>query len=119
MVKLRTPKAPSRCIERNPTTQSIMLGGRYINISAIARDQNIDQSYLSRVLSGKRPPSIEHARKIATALGYATIDDLMAAIEDRRRNLLNNRHGYMPKQDAMAPQPILLRDDSEMESEPV
>ena len=70
------------CIEDNPTSQSIMLGGRYINLSALARTIEADQSYLSRILSGKRNPGVDLFSKIADALG-TTMDQLRSDIQDR------------------------------------
>ena len=48
-----------------PSRQPIQIGGKYVNLSAISRQQNIDHSYLSRIFSGERIPRITHARKIA------------------------------------------------------
>lgn len=74
------------CIEVNPTSQSVNLGGVYINLSVLARTQNIDQSYLSRIMAGKRRPRIDHAQKIAGALGI-TIDRLLELLDDRKKYL--------------------------------
>lgn len=71
---------PTRCLESHPTKQSIRFGGRYINLSLIARDQKIDQSALSRIFAGKRRPHIDHARKIARALGLS-LDDFLTTLD--------------------------------------
>lgn len=85
-MRSRFSKVPLSYIERHPTTQSIMLGGRYINLSAISRDLEIDQSYLSKIFSGKRDPTIAHLRKLTAAL-RVTIDELLEAIEERKSDL--------------------------------
>lgn len=74
------------CIETNPTSQSVRLGEVYINLSQLSRTQNIDQSYLSRIMAGKRRPRIDHAQKIAGALGI-TIDRLLELLDDRKKYL--------------------------------
>lgn len=61
-------RAPQSFLETKPTTQSCWFGGRCINISGLARHCRIDRSYLSRVLSGTRQPSIHYSRTVATAL---------------------------------------------------
>ena len=77
---------PVGCIERKPTPQSVKFGGRYINLSAMARSQNMDQSYLSRVFCGKRNPTLDHSRKMAAALGM-TMDQFLEALDERTHAL--------------------------------
>jgi plasmid maintenance system antidote protein VapI len=72
------------CILEKPTRQSISLGGKYINMSAISRLQDIDLSYLSKIINGQKPMSLNAARKIGAAIGM-TIEELIDAIEERNR----------------------------------
>ncbi len=71
--------------EMKPNRQSVMFAGRYISLLGIARTQNIDQSYLSRVFSGERSPSLNHARKLAAALGMG-LEAFLDALDDKARN---------------------------------
>jgi transcriptional regulator with XRE-family HTH domain len=59
---------PNKCIERKPTSQSVLFLGKYINISVISLYTNISKSYLSYIFSGQRYPSIRVAKLIALAL---------------------------------------------------
>ncbi len=78
--------SPSGCIEIKPTAQTVYLGGKPINVSAIARTQHIDQSYLSRILAGKCVPTIPIAQKIAAVVGLS-LEQLLDAIQDRKKEL--------------------------------
>lgn len=62
------PRAPQHFIETKPTSQSCWFGGRYVNVSRLAKHCQVDRSYLSRVLSGARQPSIHYSRTVASAL---------------------------------------------------
>lgn len=67
-------------------SRSVFFGGKYINILAIARTQNLDQSFVSQILRGNKAPSIATAIKISAALGM-TVDEFIAAIEERKMEL--------------------------------
>lgn len=62
---------PLRCIERNPTSQHILFSGEYINISYLAQSIGLSHSFVSRVFSGQRQPSLINAKKMAKALGMS------------------------------------------------
>ncbi len=79
-------RTPRKSLEGKPTKQSIYFAGKHIKLAAIARNEGIDQSYLSRVFSGQRQPRIAHARKIARGLGMST-DAFLDAIAARRQSL--------------------------------
>jgi|SRR5271157_2617282 len=81
-------KQPSGCLVLNPNPQSVRFAGRYVNINAIARSQDLSQSYVSKLLSGKRSPSILVAKKVAAALGMG-LEDLLDAIEQRTKDSSN------------------------------
>lgn len=70
-------------IIQKPDRMTICLAGRFINLSAISRVQNIDASYLSRIVNGEKEPSITVARKICACIPGMTIELLMDSIEDR------------------------------------
>jgi transcriptional regulator with XRE-family HTH domain len=55
--------------EKAPNSQSIRFAGTFINLSAISRTQGIDLSYLSRIFSGNRRPSLNMCQQISTCLG--------------------------------------------------
>lgn len=61
-------RAPQTFIETKPTTQSCWFGGRYVNVTRLANYCRVDRSYLSRVLSGVRQPSVHYSRTVASAL---------------------------------------------------
>ena len=67
----RRAKRPRRCIEKKPTSQTIYLGGVPINLTALAISQGLDQGGVSKILSGKRRPSLPYARKMASGLRQA------------------------------------------------
>lgn len=78
---------PKGCLQEKPTAQSILFAGKYINLKEVARQQGIDESYLSRIFSGKRPlPRADYAMRIAKALGLG-LEELIHAIEARKRSL--------------------------------
>lgn len=77
---------PTGCLERNPDSATVKLAGKHINMAAIARSQDIDRSYLSRILSGKREPTIPVAKKIAAALGLG-LEELLEAIEQHVKEI--------------------------------
>src|ERR1019366_270912 len=77
----------STVIDGTPRIACTGFMGRNINVSAIARAQGINQSYLSLIFQGKRTPSIAHARKICSALGMS-LDDFLEGIDERRVALL-------------------------------
>lgn len=79
------------CILDKPTKQSIQLGDMYINLSAISRMQNIDISYLSKIINGVKPMSLGAARKIGAAIGM-TIEELIDAIQERCKLRLEREH---------------------------
>ena len=81
------PKSRRRSVfVGHPSRQSIQIGGKYVNLSAISRQQNIDHSYLSRIFSGERIPRITHARKIALAIGMG-LEEFLDALESRWKGL--------------------------------
>lgn len=76
----------SGVIEKNPNTQTIKFGDQWINQSAIARAQGLDQSYVSRIFNGQRTPSLQSAQKIAAMLGM-TLDQFVEALATRKKEL--------------------------------
>lgn len=77
---------PTGCLQEKPTSTSVILGGKHINILAISRQTNIDQSYLCKILRGKKHPTMETGIKIASALGM-TVEEFMMAIQDRIKQI--------------------------------
>ena len=80
-------RGPKSCIEYHPDTRSVMLGGRYINITLLADVMKCDHGYLCRILRGERTPSIPFLRRMADALSMTGTDELLAAIDERVRFL--------------------------------
>ena len=76
--------------EANPNTQTVRFGDKYINLSALARVQNLDGSYLSRIFAGKRTPSIPHAMKLAAVLGMR-LDEFLEDLEKHNKELVKTR----------------------------
>jgi hypothetical protein len=61
--------SPESCIAEKITPRTIEFNGVHINLTAMGKMRGMDTSYLSRIFSGERTPSIKHARKIAGCLG--------------------------------------------------
>lgn len=68
------------------TKQSISFNGEKLNLSDLGRTLCLDHSYLSRIFSGTRNPSIHVAQRIARTLGM-DLPEFLTAIESRRRTL--------------------------------
>lgn len=82
-----TAAKPTKCLEKNPTTQSVEFCGEFINLSAIARaDPTLEQSYLSHIFKGKRVPSMTRTKRIASALGMS-LERCAEALEQKRDGL--------------------------------
>lgn len=64
----RRVAGPTKCLDENPSSQSIRLGGRFINLARLA-ERGLDHGYVSRILSAERTPSIPYATKLAKELG--------------------------------------------------
>lgn len=77
---------PSGPIEKFVTGNSVIFAGKIINISAIARTQNLDRPNLSNVLNGRRGAGINTIAKIAAALDM-TMEEVIQAIEDKKELL--------------------------------
>jgi transcriptional regulator with XRE-family HTH domain len=74
-------RKPTGCLWKRPIHgQTVYLAGVAINVSEIARLKNMDQAYVSRIVSGKQQPSLKAARAISEALGM-TIDQLLTNIQ--------------------------------------
>lgn len=85
--RLHNRKArPQGTVLNHPAKNSVKLGDRYINISAIARQQGITYAFLSKFLAGKKTASIAYTRKVANAIGM-TIDELLDCIDIRKKEL--------------------------------
>lgn len=67
---------------------SVVIAGRVVNISAVAKKLGMGQSNLSKFINGKRNVNVQYARRVASAIGIST-DALLEAIDSRRsENLL-------------------------------
>src|SRR3989338_3867129 len=75
-------------IDKTPTKSTIWFDGKPINLSAIGRAQHLHHTYLSRVFSGWREPSIKNARKIAACFGMGLeefLEKLEKHVAERKR----------------------------------
>jgi len=81
--------------ELKPTRQSILFDGKYISLLGLARTQGLDQSWLSRIFSGERQPSLAYARKVSAALGMGleafldTLDQRTAGLRARNKRIIS------------------------------
>jgi transcriptional regulator with XRE-family HTH domain len=80
--------------EKAPNAQTVKFAGKFINLSAIARAQGLDVSYLSRIFRGERAPSLKHCTKIAAVLGM-TLDDFVQGLEERCKAVQAERESLM------------------------
>lgn len=84
---------PYSCIQTKINSNTVILGTTAINLSAIARIQGIDLSYLSRIFSGKRDPgqmSVKQAMKLAGAVGMG-LEEFISALYERQEKLSRMR----------------------------
>lgn len=58
----------SPCIERHPTSQSVLFGDQFINLSLLAKESKLSVSMISKVFACKITPSLPSAIRIAAAL---------------------------------------------------
>jgi transcriptional regulator with XRE-family HTH domain len=61
----------------------VILNGELVNVSALSRRIGLNQSYVSKILSGKIYPARQNLAKIAWGLGM-TPGELIDSIEYRR-----------------------------------
>lgn len=79
---------PKGCLlEGNANSRSIRFAGRYINLKEVWRQSGVGHGYLSKIFSGERVASTTTYLRVAKALDMG-LDELLNAIEDRRRELL-------------------------------
>lgn len=90
MASLHHAVGPRAYLEEQHTAQSIRLAGRYINLKHMAAEEGFDHSYLSRIMSGERTPSVAYYKRIADAL-LMPLDELMEAIAERKAYLIEKR----------------------------
>ena len=66
-----------------PATAQVITGsGEIVSFTEIARATRLDTSYISRIFSGERRPSLRVASRIATYLGMS-LDDFYARWSSR------------------------------------
>ena len=80
--------------EKAPNAQTVKFAGKFINLSAIARSQNLDVSYLSRIFRGERTPSLKHCIKMAAVLGM-DLDSFVQALNIRVKDVDAEIEGIM------------------------
>jgi helix-turn-helix protein len=85
-ISTSTISSPLYCIGR--TSQNILFGGEFINLSEIGRITGVKPSHLSRIFSGSRELSLTNARNISRALGM-TLDGFVQALDLRIDSLKN------------------------------
>jgi transcriptional regulator with XRE-family HTH domain len=73
-------KGPYFCLAEKPNMQSVLFGGKFINLSEIARRTDTTPSHLSLIFSRRRDPSLKKARQFARALGMG-LEDFVEALE--------------------------------------
>jgi transcriptional regulator with XRE-family HTH domain len=76
-------RKPIACIQDEARSNTVIFAGVPINARRIAAAAGMDHSYVWRVISGDREPSLAVAKRIAAALGMDHIVFLQV-IEDRR-----------------------------------
>lgn len=79
-----SPAPTGPCVIDNPSKSTLVLCGKFINCTAIARTQGMTQSWVSYLVNGVYDGTMRNYIKIAGAIGV-TLDELMAGIEERKR----------------------------------
>lgn len=88
---------PNLCLEWKPTTQSVLFCGTYISITELARATGLDRSYLSRIFSGKRTPSVKSAGVLAIALGMTLEAFLRGLNQEAEIDAINAHYAALLK----------------------
>jgi len=74
---------PTKCLSEHRWKHSVEFGGKFINLTAVARETGLSHGYVSRALAGKRGLGLKNAEKLSVALGMS-IEALSAAIATRK-----------------------------------
>lgn len=72
------------CVLSEPTRQSVQLGDKHLNLSAIHRATGIDLSYLSHIFAGRKECTVSTYKKIASVVGMG-LEELLEAIDVRKQ----------------------------------
>lgn len=83
---------PKLCLEDDPDSRSVKLGGRYINVTLLANVMDSNHGYLCRILAGKRVPSVPFLEKMAAGLGMG-IEELRITIAERAERIRKDPSG--------------------------
>jgi transcriptional regulator with XRE-family HTH domain len=70
-------------IETPPFANCVMFAGRYVKLSELSRQFMLDHSYLSRILSGQRYPSLKYALRVAEALDMG-LEEFLAELDKKK-----------------------------------
>jgi transcriptional regulator with XRE-family HTH domain len=87
---------PNQCLEENPTTQSILFCGTYINLTKLAAASGVERSYLSKIFSRQRVPSIRVMGKLAGALGMSREAFLHGLQIEEEMSVLSEQFSTLP-----------------------
>jgi len=71
-------------VHEKPHKHSVVVCGKAVNMTAMARSIGIDNTYLSRILAGKRRPSVDVFIHIAESIGV-DVYELLRDIAARKR----------------------------------
>lgn len=71
---------PTKYIHDNPSSQTPMFGGVFVDMKKLADMEGYDYSYLSKIFGGTRQPGPKFAKRLAADLGL-TVPDLYACCE--------------------------------------
>lgn len=89
----RRSSLPTRCLAATPNSKTVRFLGRWINLSEIERVGGLNHGYVSNILQGKRKPSIDVYKQLATTLGMMDdngdpdLNSLLRGIEERTAEL--------------------------------
>lgn len=82
LTRRRTGRRREGPIVEKPAINTIYICDRPVCLRSIARVQNIERSYLTKIMNGTRSAGINYYIKIAAAIGV-TVDELVAGIAKR------------------------------------
>lgn len=78
------------CVMEVPSKDAVCVCGKYVNLHAIARTQNLNVAYVCHILQGRASPSLSCMMKVAGAIGV-TLEELVEGIQERKERIAEQK----------------------------